>query len=116
MKTCPSCGKKFADDKKFCNLDGTALIVFEIPEEETAMPEQTASEEHFEDNSANSAVGAGNKINNDAIINNNETYGFLFFYFILSLFYHPCHFLPHSLKATPPIILLALLLCPLYLS
>jgi hypothetical protein len=73
MKTCPSCGKKFADDKKFCNLDGTALIVFEIPEEETAMPEQTASEEHFEDNSANSAVGAGNKINNDAIINNNET-------------------------------------------
>jgi hypothetical protein len=69
MKTCPSCGKKFTDDKKFCNLDGTKLIVFEIPEE-VAIPEQTVPEEHLEDSNANGALSADNKINDDNINNN----------------------------------------------
>ncbi|RZD15950.1 MAG: FHA domain-containing protein [Candidatus Acididesulfobacter guangdongensis] len=72
MKTCPSCGKKFTDDKKFCNLDGTELIVLEIPEE-AAIPEQTASEEHLEDPYANDAVNiTGDKIS-DGVINNSGT-------------------------------------------
>ncbi len=71
MKTCPSCGKKFTDDKKFCNLDGTALILFNIPEE-IELSRQTASEKHLKDNGDNSAVDAGSKVNCD-IINNNET-------------------------------------------
>ncbi len=33
MKICPICKKKFTDDKKFCNIDGTELIDFEMPEE-----------------------------------------------------------------------------------
>ena len=33
MKICPSCKKKFTDDKKFCNEDGSELITFEMSEE-----------------------------------------------------------------------------------
>ena len=33
MKICPVCKKKFTDDKKFCNIDGSELIDFEMPEE-----------------------------------------------------------------------------------
>jgi pSer/pThr/pTyr-binding forkhead associated (FHA) protein len=43
MKKCPECGKIFTDDKNFCNLDGSELVLITLSEKKS-LPENHADD------------------------------------------------------------------------
>jgi hypothetical protein len=58
MKICPVCKKKFTDDKKFCNIDGSELIDFEMPEENLSLNKPSIN--NIESSNENLSGAAGN--------------------------------------------------------
>ena len=68
MKICPVCRKKFTDDKKFCNIDGSKLIDFEMPEENLNLNKPAINIESSNKNQSGAAGNLSEKIEKSKMI------------------------------------------------